>query len=308
MAEFKFFCPQCGQQVQCDTGYVGTQINCPACQQTIVVPQLSRPAAAAQIPAKSQTLRNVLVIAVAVIVLAGLVIVGWFGWSKIAMHKMPPGLVALWSGNGNDSAGANKMELTDISFARGKTGTAFSFNGTESSIKIPASKSLNVGAEAGFTVMAWIKPTDVTRDHPLFEWNDLTYWGVHFHIAPGQPSTGSSGPGGPGQLYANIVDSSGGWHQLGSAAGVVKANVFQHVALTYDKTSGVATIYCDGGIVSRQHLGSFNTRTARRDLYIGRRPAPSGEINTFAGLMEEPALFNRALSASEIQEIYQEQN
>ena len=46
MAEFKFSCPQCGQHIQCDTGYAGAQINCPSCQQSIVVPQAPRFAAA----------------------------------------------------------------------------------------------------------------------------------------------------------------------------------------------------------------------------------------------------------------------
>jgi len=38
MAEFKFPCPQCKQHIQCDASYVGSQINCPACQQAIIVP------------------------------------------------------------------------------------------------------------------------------------------------------------------------------------------------------------------------------------------------------------------------------
>jgi endogenous inhibitor of DNA gyrase (YacG/DUF329 family) len=100
MSEFKFSCPQCGQNIQCDTGYAGTQINCPACQKAIVVspasasaappampvPSQSAPSsairrgtpvlAAAQPPvrAKSHTLRKILVIAAAVLVLAGLII------------------------------------------------------------------------------------------------------------------------------------------------------------------------------------------------------------------------------------------
>jgi len=40
MAEFKFFCPQCGRQIKCNTGYSGMQINCPACKQVIVAPQV----------------------------------------------------------------------------------------------------------------------------------------------------------------------------------------------------------------------------------------------------------------------------
>src|ERR1039458_331452 len=50
MAEFKFACPQCGQPIQCDTGYAGAQINCPSCQQSIVVPQAPRFAAAPSAP------------------------------------------------------------------------------------------------------------------------------------------------------------------------------------------------------------------------------------------------------------------
>ena len=43
MSEFKFSCPQCGQHIQCDTLWSGRQINCPACQQPLVVPSLGPP-------------------------------------------------------------------------------------------------------------------------------------------------------------------------------------------------------------------------------------------------------------------------
>ena len=52
------------------------------------------------VPAKSRTLRNVLVIAAAVVVLAGLVTGGWFGYSKIKFHRNPvintPNLLGYW--------------------------------------------------------------------------------------------------------------------------------------------------------------------------------------------------------------------
>ncbi|MGA2852933.1 MAG: hypothetical protein ABSE90_02195, partial [Verrucomicrobiota bacterium] len=104
MAEFKFPCPFCGQNIQCDTGYAGTQINCPACQQAIIVPQTPRsgtPVVQPPVPAKSRLLRNVLVIAAAMVLLAGLVVVIWFGYSKYKRGYLPSGVVALWSGEGN---------------------------------------------------------------------------------------------------------------------------------------------------------------------------------------------------------------
>ena len=41
MAEFKFPCSKCGQNIQCDVRYVGSQINCPSCRESIVVPPSS---------------------------------------------------------------------------------------------------------------------------------------------------------------------------------------------------------------------------------------------------------------------------
>jgi hypothetical protein len=219
----------------------------------------------------------------------------------------PAGLVAWWpaEGNASDVVGGNPGVLIGgISFASGEVGQAFNFNNTNAYVFVPGSATLDVGSGNGFTLEAWINPTDVTTTLPLFEWGNGTGWGVHFHISPGQPTTGSSGPAGPGQLYANIVDDDTFWHQLGSSAGVVAANVFQHVALTYDKTSGVATLYCNGQIVSQTTLGTFTPLTAPSyNLNLGRRQA-SDAIVSFAGRMDEPAIYNRALSSTEIAAIY----
>jgi hypothetical protein len=125
MAEFKFSCPQCGQHIQCDSGYSGTQINCPSCHQAIVVPQAPRSAAAPPAPPapppaspgpsakfstavpvtgrrfagapsltgapppkpKSKALKTVLVITASIVVLAGLGAGGWFGFGKYKEHK-----------------------------------------------------------------------------------------------------------------------------------------------------------------------------------------------------------------------------
>ncbi|MEY4387188.1 MAG: hypothetical protein RLY20_2471, partial [Verrucomicrobiota bacterium] len=215
------------------------------------------------------------------------------------------GLVGWWraEANANDNFATNHGTLlNNVTYAAGEVGQAFSFNETNSAVVIPANPLLDVGNGPGFTVEAWINPSNVTNALPLFEWNDGNYWGVHFYIAPGQPTAGSPGPAGPGQLYANVVDVWGGWHQLGSPAGAVAAGVFQHIALTYDQGSGVATIYRNGQIVSQLGIGSFPLRTGY-DLYLGRRQAPAGEACSFAGLMDEPSIYNRALTQTEIRSI-----
>jgi outer membrane lipoprotein-sorting protein len=120
MAEFKFSCPQCGQHIQCDTGYVGAQINCPTCQQAIVVPQAPRSAAAPPAPPSmpstlstqrptstpsvptagmrsaakppapkksSSAVKTVLVITAMVVALAVLGGGGWYGLHLSSHHK-----------------------------------------------------------------------------------------------------------------------------------------------------------------------------------------------------------------------------
>src|ERR1035438_8679079 len=41
MPEFKFSCPKCSQNILCDMRHVGSQINCPSCRESIVVPPSS---------------------------------------------------------------------------------------------------------------------------------------------------------------------------------------------------------------------------------------------------------------------------
>ncbi len=332
MVEFKFSCPQCSQNIQCDIGYAGTQINCPACQHTIVVPPAPRSAVPTAMPvppqtapsrsmrqgtpaltvvqppirAKLRTLQNVLVITGLTVVVAGLVIGVWFGYSKIKIHNarghLPSGLVALWSGDGDgsDSAGGNKMELTDISFVKGKVGQAFSFNGKSSSIKIPASQSLNVGAGDGVTIMAWIKPSNVKGFHPLFQWSDGN--GLNFSIGL-RPSEN-------GVLMGAFTDDDGN-HFVLSNPEVLASGVFQHIVYTYDKVSGVGIWYLNGVIVAQRQLGNGLVAKTKGDLLISHRNTHQGDWSSnrsFAGLMDEIAIYNRALSASEIQAICTEQN
>ncbi len=219
-----------------------------------------------------------------------------------APGPLPPGLVALWSGDGdgNDSAGGNPATLTDISFVDGKVGQAFSFNGASSCIKIPASRSLDVGAGDGFTITAWIKPADVQGLHPIIQWsgnNPLNLW---IGIRPFEN----------GVLRGDITDA-GGNHFLVSHPGVLVSGVFQHIAFTYDKADGVGTLYVNGVIVARRDLDSQLVANTRGDLWFSQIDKSPGNWSTgraFAGLMDEIAIYNRALTASEIQAICTEEN
>jgi uncharacterized repeat protein (TIGR01451 family) len=182
-----------------------------------------------------------------------------------------------------------------MSTAPGKTGAAFNFDTAGAYVTIPASPSVNLGASSGFTVETWINPSEVASAHPVFEWGRVNNnWGVHFWI-----SVGLLG-GGQGSLYANVNDTGGGSHNFSSTPGRVPVNAWSHVALTYDKTSGVAKMYCNGTNVATATLGNFTPQTTA-PLHLGYRPYDN---NRFAGLLDEPAVYSRALTTDEIQAIY----
>ena len=104
-------------------------------------------------------------------------------------------------------------------------------------------------------------------------------------------------------LYANIIDTTGVYHAVETAGGILATNVLQHVALTYDKTSGVAVLYLNGVAVTITNLGSFTPQTSY-DLYFGKRPSGPFAGSYFNGLMDEISIYNRALSSNEVASIY----
>jgi hypothetical protein len=194
----------------------------------------------------------------------------------------PSGLVGWWAGESNatDNAGLNNGIVEGgLSFTNGEVGQAFFFNNTNMDVKVSASASLNVGTSSGFTIECWVNPSSasVNGSVPLVEWNNGSGWGVHFFI---------NNNGGPGNFYANVVDAVGGWHFINSGAGIVVSNVFQHLAVTYDKATGLARLFRNGLLVAQQNLGSYTPLTGF-DLYLGRRIAPAYDLSAFSGLLDE---------------------
>ena len=211
----------------------------------------------------------------------------------------PPGLVALWSGegDGNDSVGGNTATLTDISFVDGKVGQAFSLNGSSSCMKIPANPSLDVGTGDGLTITVWIKPSDVNGNRPILEWNPNVTDTIGVDLWLGDR------PDDQGVFAVGIKEATGGFHSLRSPPGTLVSGVFQQVALTYDRAGGVGTLYLNGANVMQSQVGNVIPLT-KGDIWVGHRPnwwPGSWTYNKFFdGLMDEIAIYNRALSAAEV--------
>jgi hypothetical protein len=209
----------------------------------------------------------------------------------------PTGIVAWWRGENDtlDALGAHPGLLSNgLSFAEGQVGQAFRFTGTNQEVMIPASPILNLGAGSGLTIEAWIKPSDLVTQLPLVEWNDGTNVGAHMWL-----NVAFSGLGGPGCFYANLRDVNSADHFFFTPINLLTTNVWQHVALTYDRASGIAKLFLDGFAVATVNLGSLVPRTTA-DLHLGFRPG----YRSYSGLLDEPAIYNRALTPSEVLDLY----
>jgi hypothetical protein len=210
----------------------------------------------------------------------------------------PANLVAWWpaEGNANDNEGANNGVFTGPLYAAGEVGQAFNFDGSGNNVRVPASPQMDIGASDGMTIEAWIFTTDDTSGHPVVEWVPKTVGAFGTHVWVHE--------GGSGIIYVNLYDTTGVSHIIQSAAGALLNNVNQHLAVTYDKASGIARLFVNGIKVTESNLGTFTPQTSP-DLSIGLRPntVPFGPTS-FQGKIDEVSLYARALTPSEIQSIF----
>ncbi len=207
-----------------------------------------------------------------------------------------PELVGWWpaEGNGDDASGQNHPMMLSggPSFVSGHAGQGLHLDGVNDYGRVNAAPDLDLGNGEGLTLELWINPANVNQNQPLLEWTDrVSTLGLHLWIAVVSPWAG----GGQGSLFANVIDRNNVAHHVSSAPGVLVPNIFQHVAMTYAKSNGLARLYVNGLMVAQTNVGVLIPET-RTEMYVGWR-TPS---YYFSGAMDEIKLHRRALSPSEI--------
>lgn len=170
----------------------------------------------------------------------------------------------------------------------------------DADVRVPASASLDVGSGSGFSVECWINPSSYnpynpSQVYPIVQWLDTvnSVGKVLFKAIPG------------GGLELWMVNPANGLaYYLDSPAGMslITPNVWQHVAFTYNRSSGVASLYVNGIQMAQGYLG-ISRPTTTGDFYIGQYRSGS-YFWRFAGLMDEVSVYNRVLSANEIMTIW----
>lgn len=202
----------------------------------------------------------------------------------------PAGLVSWWRGedSAHDLMGAHHGTTQNgASFAEGMVGQAFSTDGVDDFILVPDSPALR---PAQFTIQAWVRLNPGDTDGGIIA------------------TKHASSSGGSTSYTLWLVDGKwqgrtmmdGTLYDVDSGIAAV-ADEWVHIALTNDGTA--LKIYVNG--VERASTPVSGTIDYGNEPFLmGNYDRNPSSTNGFGGLIDEVILFDRALSAQEVSDIY----
>jgi len=201
----------------------------------------------------------------------------------------PANLVSWWPGDGNanDIVDGNPGALVNgATFAAGKVGQAFSFDGVDDFVTIGDPANLQITGD--FTITAWINPNSVGR--------------VHHILVRRAPACGQVGYGFALNPPNNVLDSNDGFSNITSGL-LVPVNQFSFVAVVSNDAADTFDFYVNDQTTLGVPVASQLGNPANANIQIGQ--ANGCSLTTlFKGLIDEVSIYDRALSASEIQDIF----
>ena len=176
------------------------------------------------------------------------------------------------SGNGNDGT-YNGSGYS----AAGVFNNALEFDGTDDEIVIPDDNTLDITGEV--TAAAWVYINDTSGWQSFFHKNINTSDNQEVYFEQNN-----------GILY--------NYNTIDSGTAVLAAGQWHHIAYTASTTT--ETLYVDGQSVASEAL-EFGGMSNTHDLYIGGSGGGGEQLD---GYMDEAAMWSRALSSTEIEDIY----
>jgi Tfp pilus assembly protein PilX len=177
-----------------------------------------------------------------------------------------------------------KLENGPVWVTSGKISGALHFDGVDDQVIIPHSNELNI--EKAITISAWI-------------YNDSTSIANSYRIISKEKE-------GANDNFFMALQSKYLWMGVGgsffSPNYIFSPNQWYHVAGTFDSDAGEVRMYVDGVELLMQGTGA-NLSANDTDLYIGSNWQ---ETKWWQGLLDDIRIYDRALTAAEIAELFAE--
>ena len=200
----------------------------------------------------------------------------------------PMGLTAWFAGEMNtlDTMGGLPGQLQgNAAFVPGVVGQAFSFDGAGAVLSIPDSAAVNFFGTNAMSLELWAYRTGTQTTMSLVGKRDVSCGAFEYQLA--------FDPSGGLQFGGGAFGASLG----GVATGVqLPLQTWWHLAVTYD---GANFAFYTNGVPAATGTGQLGASNNVPLLLGGASSCPA-----FAGLLDEVTLYQRALSAAEIQALY----
>jgi len=235
--------------------------------------------------AKSNNLRLMAVVVLVILIGTGSV------WADLT-----DGLIAHWKfdGDANDSAGSNDGTLVNgPTWTTGQFDGALQFDGVDDYVDLGNDNSLKPPLPV--TISAWIKCPSSDSYGQIIGLDDQSsrYYGIWIHTGAGGIAVGYGDGGTPGPYSRR---SKGG-------GGTLEADVWYHITTVVTDAIDM-DIYINGINAGGTYNGTGGNLTySNGNSSIGSRLGLSSEFN---GAIDDVRVYDRALSAEEIGEIYSE--
>ncbi len=220
-----------------------------------------------------------------ILAVSGVLALSWLNVS--GQSFLTNGLVAHYplNGNANNVFGTNNGTIvgaTLTSNRQGHANSAYRFNGTSSRIEFNAPPIAQV---MNWTLSAWIKPAALPQH------------GIAVNVGMDNGSSGDGfgfGFNNSSTWEALLPATPGGWRSSGQVIG--NTNAWYHVVML--RASGNLLFYINGN--QSVDAGPI-TYSVPTDFTIGGQ---NNNLRYFNGLIDDVRIYNRALSANEVAQLY----
>jgi parallel beta-helix repeat protein len=212
---------------------------------------------------------------------------------------MPPKATAHWrmdDGQGGtmlDSVGSSNGTLYgNAHYAPGQMAGALELDGDGDYVIIPNNPAISVG-RGSYAISAWIRPVRVDDIRVVLgKMTGATDKEYLIYIDKGRLRLDVENQNNNGRTYS---------------VPVVKAGVWQHVGVVFNRSSLTAVFYHNGVPVATgdtQYPITLPPDVFSANLWIGMRSDMSYEERAFAGRIDNLMIFNRVISAEEMTAVY----
>lgn len=206
------------------------------------------------------------------------------------------GLVAYYpfTGNANDASGnGNNGTISGAVLTADRNGNASNAYDTMAGyIEVPDAASLDV---ADFTVTAWLRGDDFSHSFGVLVGKDyLTSFAIGIDSGG---STVCPAPAGVHRYMTVYIGNVGHYF----ATPDFTCNTWYHVAVTYNNATGVSELFVNAVSQGTITFASGGNNPNSSPMGVGKDGSHS---DSFHGAIDEVRIYNRVLSAAEVQAIY----